>query len=409
MLEKTFVPQKPFPDFKWQWATFAPTESINDPVVLLGVLFRMAKLEGKYNYSSDEFSLEMRKLTEDLKDSVGVKLADRVGSRNVMRNSQQYWKSLNLIPRNTHGLIELTDFGRKVAHHEISQTEFSAAIVMTHQLPNANIQSAEVCKKWEDAGIIIKPLKLILRIAQETTYLTVDELKTIVIPLSGNPQATIQDYVNFIHWYRAGQLDTSLWPNCCERSNDRRMAREFLLFLDYYGYLIKEEGDKDGTHFRLNNNISEEINAILNGVTLDPSIEQAIRVLNASDVISDVERKRVQSVRSRPHQAQFRRDVLTACKRCVITNVTMPEVLEAAHIKPYKYHGEDTISNGFAMRLDIHMLFDTGHLRINSDGVVELSGRARLDYGALIPPQIVVPDFVNRDYLKWRWENYNGM
>lgn len=409
MLEKTFVPQKPFPDFKWQWATFAPTESINDPVVLLGVLFRMAKLEGKYNYSSEEFSLEMRKLTEDLKDSVGVKLADRVGSRNVMRNSQQYWKSLNLIPRNTHGLIELTDFGRKVAHHEISQTEFSAAIVMTHQLPNANIQSAEVCKKWEDAGIIIKPLKLILRIAQETTYLTVDELKTIVIPLSGNPQATIQDYVNFIHWYRAGQLDTSLWPNCCERSNDRRMAREFLLFLDYYGYLIKEEGDKDGTHFRLNNNISEEINAILNGVTLDPSIEQAIRVLNASDVISDVERKRVQSVRSRPHQAQFRRDVLTACKRCVITNVTMPEVLEAAHIKPYKYHGEDTISNGFAMRLDIHMLFDTGHLRINSDGVVELSGRARLDYGALIPPQIVVPDFVNRDYLKWRWENYNGM
>ena len=409
MLEKSFVPRKPFPDFKWQWATFAPTESINDPVVLLGVLFRLAKLEGRYSYSSEEFSLEMRKLTEDLKDSVGVNLADRGGSRNLMRNSQQYWKSLNLIPRNTHGVIELTDFGRKVAHHEISQTEFSAAIVMTHQLPNANIQSEEMCKKWEDAGIVIKPLKLILRIAQETTYLTVDELKTIIIPLSGNPQTTIQDYVNFIHWYRAGQLDTSLWPNCCERSNDRRMAREFLLFLDYYGYMIKEEGNSDGTHFRLNSSISEEINAILNGVTINPSIDQAIRILNASDVISDVERKRMQSVRSRPHQAQFRRDVLMACKRCVITNVTMPEVLEAAHIKPYKYHGEDTISNGFAMRLDIHMLFDTGHLRIDSNGIVELSGRARLDYGALIPPQIVIPDFINRDYLKWRWDNYNGM
>ena len=45
MLDKSFIPQKPFPDFKWQWATFAPTESINDPVVQLGVLFRMEKLE----------------------------------------------------------------------------------------------------------------------------------------------------------------------------------------------------------------------------------------------------------------------------------------------------------------------------------------------------------------------------
>lgn len=409
MLEQSFIPRKPFPDFKWQWTSFAPTESINDPVVLLGVLFRLAKLEGRYSYSSEEFSWEMRKLTEDLKDSVGVNLADRGGSRNLMRNSQQYWKSLNLIPRNTHGMIALTDFGRKVAQHDISQTEFSAVIVLTHQLPNANIQSEEMCKKWEKAGIVIKPLKLILRIAQETAYLTVDELITVIIPLSENPQATIQDYVNFIHWYREGQLDTSLWPNCCERSNDRRMAREFLLFLDYYGYMIKEEGNNDEAHFRLNNNITEEINAILNGITINPSIDQAIRILNATDVISDVERKRVQSVRSRPHQAQFRRDVLTACRRCVITNVTMPEVLEAAHIKPYKYHGEDTIANGFAMRLDIHMLFDTGHLRIDSNGIVELSGRARLDYGAIIPPQIVVPDFINRDYLKWRWENYNGM
>ena len=87
----------------------------------------------------------------------------------------------------------------------------------------------------------------------------------------------------------------------------------------------------------------------------------------------------------------------------------MYEVLEAAHIKPFKYNGEDTISNGFAMRLDIHMLFDTGHLRIDEKGVVELSGRARLDYGSSIPPKIVIPDFINKEFIKWRWENYNGM
>lgn len=409
MLDKTFIPKKPFPDFKWQWATLTPTESINDPVVLLGVLFRLEKLEGKYTFSSDEFTQELQSLSNDIKDSIGVNLAGRGGDRNVMRNSQQYWKSLGLIPKDARGLIQLTDFGRKVARREISQTEFSAVTVMTLQLPNANIQSEETCRQWKEAGVGIKPLKLILSVVRATGYITLWELCSVVIPLSGTPQATVQDYVNFVNWYRAGELDTSHWPDCCEKSNDRRMAREFLLFLDHYGYLIMEEGSREDAHFRFNDSIAEEIDILLSGITTNPTIDQAIRQLNASDVISDVERKRLQAVRTRPHQAQFRRDVLAACKRCVITNVTMPEVLEAAHIKPYKYHGEDTVANGFAMRLDIHTLFDTGHLRISPDGVVELSGRARMDYGALIPPSIVVPNFINRDFLKWRWENYNGM
>lgn len=42
-----YIPTLPFPNFKWKWACYACTEGINDPVVLLGVLFRMAKLEGR--------------------------------------------------------------------------------------------------------------------------------------------------------------------------------------------------------------------------------------------------------------------------------------------------------------------------------------------------------------------------
>ena len=48
------IPKLPFDGFKWKWASLQCTEGINDPVVLLGVLFRMAKLEGQYKYSSDE-------------------------------------------------------------------------------------------------------------------------------------------------------------------------------------------------------------------------------------------------------------------------------------------------------------------------------------------------------------------
>lgn len=61
------------------------------------------------------------------------------------------------------------------------------------------------------------------------------------------------------------------------------------------------------------------------------------------------------------------------------------------------------------MRTDIHTLFDTGHLRISDEGIVELSSRARMDYGASIPPRIVIPNFTNREFLRWRWDNYNGM
>ena len=28
---------------------------------------------------------------------------------------------------------------------------------------------------------------------------------------------------------------------------------------------------------------------------------------------------------------------------------------------------------------------------------------------AAIPPRIVIPDFTDREFLRWRWENYNGL
>lgn len=212
---------------------------------MLGVLFRMRKLEllnKGIKYSSDEFARELIELSKDTEESVGVDLARRTGARNLIRNSGQYWRALNLIvPGGRSGKIELTDFGRRVANRDISQTEFAAITVQTFRLPNPQVQSSEECELWLKHGLIIYPLKLIL-------------------------------------------------------------------------------------------------------------------------------------------EAAFRKAVLQACERCIITNVTMPEVLEAAHIKPFKYKGEDTVANGFAMRTDIHTLFDTGHLRISPEGVIELSSRARMDY-----------------------------
>ena len=422
MLSKSFIPQKPFKQFKWKWASLQCTETLNDPVILLGVLFRMRKLEllnQNLKYSSPEFAKEMLELSQDVSDSIKVNLGGRIGERNLIRNSGQYWRAVGLIPGDRGGRIQLTEFGQKVADREISQTEFAAITIQTFRLPNPQIQSEDECKLWYDAGIILHPLKLLLEIICELTkreqsqgFISPDELVRIIIPLSG-VKADLQDYVNFINWYRNKEISLKNWPNCIEDANDFRIAREYLLFLSNYGYVNTktEARRREEEQYYVNTNIFNEIEEIIHEQPKDKDESQlkTLDLIRASDVTSEVERKRIQSRTTRPNQASFRKEVLKACERCVITNVTMPEILEAAHIKPFKYNGEDTIANGFAMRVDIHTLFDSGHLRISPDGEINLSNRARLDYGATIPPRIVIPIFTNREFLRWRWDNYNGI
>ena len=55
--------------------------------------------------------------------------------------------------------------------------------------------------------------------------------------------------------------------------------------------------------------------------------DSLVEKLKSSDVTSEIERKRVQVTNRRPNQARFRRAVLGEHPRCIITNVTMPEVL----------------------------------------------------------------------------------
>jgi hypothetical protein len=418
MLEKNYMPKLPFPEFKWKWASLQCTESLNDPVILLGVLFRMRKLENMgFKYNSPEFAHEMQKLSNDVKDSIGINLAGRTRDRNLIRNSGQYWRAVGLLEDGDRtGLIRLTNFGRRVADRDISQTEFAAITIQTFKLPNIKIQSDEECRNWLNNGVILYPLRLILNISkklndQGVSFVTTEELIKIVIPLSSNSNVTIDDYANFILWYRAKEITLIGWPDCCSGANDKRIAREYLLFLSNYGYLIKQEGDnRFDEHYYYNDLLDSEIADILEQKTSGQSLIQTADQIKGNKITAEIERKRVESnAKNRPNQAKFRKEVLSACQRCIITNVTMPEVLEAAHIKPFKYHGEDTVANGFAMRIDIHILFDSGHLRISDTGEIDLSTKARMDYGATIPPRIVLPDFTNRDFLKWRWDNYNGV
>lgn len=179
-----------------------------------------------------------------------------------------------------------------------------------------------------------------------------------------------------------------------------------MLFLANYGYVNRIDAPEE--RFVYNRMLDDEIAEIIS-MAAGGGVASLVERLKRSDVGSEIERKRVQSAVSRPNQARFRRAVLGREPRCIITNVTMPEVLEAAHIVPFRYHGEDTAANGFCMRMDIHQLFDSGHLRISVGGEVFLTDRARMDYGALIPPYVRIPPVVNTEFVRWRWDNYNGL
>lgn len=87
-----------------------------------------------------------------------------------------------------------------------------------------------------------------------------------------------------------------------------------------------------------------------------------------------------ENIRRRKRLAQplFRRDVLAAYKgRCALTGSDCAEVLEAAHIQPFRGFSSHHIQNGIALRRDIHRLFDAGLLALEGDGSVVLSGQLR--------------------------------
>jgi hypothetical protein len=64
-------------------------------------------------------------------------------------------------------------------------------------------------------------------------------------------------------------------------------------------------------------------------------------------------------VAGRLGQAKFRHALFKnyGC-RCLITECTVPHVVESAHIRPYKSNGDFTVDNGLPLRSDLHMLFD---------------------------------------------------
>ena len=87
------------------------------------------------------------------------------------------------------------------------------------------------------------------------------------------------------------------------------------------------------------------------------------------------ERKRVvaEQVR-REKQAEFRRALMSAYSgKCAVTGTGVPEVLQAAHIDPYRGRKSQLVSNGLLLRSDIHLLYDSHLITVTpKDNVIRI-------------------------------------
>lgn len=405
------APKKPFPNYKWRWAVLTPTESLNDPPIFLGVL-RVFNKFNHYSPSSIEVMNALALVQQETNSSVDLV---RTQQRNLIRNSGQYWKALGLIEE-TYGKISLSPFGHLLAEGKITPVEFSTTIIKTLELPNKRIIADS--SEWDNVGLKIKPLELILdilvlvseRIGLKEAFITPFELLRIVIPLAGI-KAPLEDFVEAIMQYRTGLLDITLWTDYANSANDKRMAREFLLFLAHYGFCKKENigMGNDNEHYLLASISKEEIAELHQLEVNQIELDKMVKSIRITQIPANIERKRVaREVIERPFQAIFRKNVLNMFNStCMITGVTIKNVLEAAHIKPVEYHGTDSHSNGLCLRSDIHQLFDSNHLRIYPTGKILLSEVANTENNyAHLPSNINIPEFVNKDFLDWRIKYY---
>jgi HNH endonuclease len=406
------TPQKPFETYKWRWFSVAPTEGLLNPPVFLGALRVFARHEGVAP-ADPIIAAELKIVQSETHTSVDLA---RTPDRNLIRNSGQYWKGTGLLVKQS-GTICLTAFGRRVAEGHITPGEFAAIIVQQTVLPNPWTNSPDEIAKWKTANLEIRPLQLILEIIEilgrentESSYLTNKELTQVVIPLAGI-KATSLDIAQKIFLFRAEKLNVSRWPNCVPAANDRRLAREFLLFLSNFGLLeLKADGSNEDQRFYLKELFDVKSAIIpIDASIFEASAEQAIDEIRHSSLPSIIQRQRtLATVSRRSGQDKFRSEILKAYSgSCLLTKVTISNVLEAAHIVPVSYGGSDDNNNGFCLRVDIHRLFDSGNLRIKSTGELLLSevAVASSNY-SFLPSRIAIPSFVNPANLAWREKYY---
>ncbi len=108
----------------------------------------------------------------------------------------------------------------------------------------------------------------------------------------------------------------------------------------------------------------------------------------------DARLRTIRQIVARRGQTGFRAILLEAySRRCAITGCDVPDVLEAAHLRPYRGPDSNNVRNGLLLRADIHTLLDLRLLAIepNSRTVVIADQLTGTHYQHLIGTRLGEP------------------
>jgi hypothetical protein len=116
-------------------------------------------------------------------------------------------------------------------------------------------------------------------------------------------------------------------------------------------------------------------------LVVDPTMEALSEAAELADASGDFDANDVEDARKRAMMAIVRRQGQPAFRKmlleaygdaCAITGCNLPQVLEAAHVHPYKGDHTNVVSNGLLLRADIHTLFDLRLIAIDPDTLTVL-------------------------------------
>lgn len=101
------------------------------------------------------------------------------------------------------------------------------------------------------------------------------------------------------------------------------------------------------------------------GPISEKKVDDAYEPFNPSNLV-DARQKALASLAVRQGQPKFRNELKAAYENtCALTGYSVVEVLEAAHIIPYRGKDTNHVQNGLLLRADIHRLFDMGLIGID--------------------------------------------
>lgn len=115
------------------------------------------------------------------------------------------------------------------------------------------------------------------------------------------------------------------------------------------------------------------------------------------------------SIKQRRGQRTFRDSLLKKNQQCAVTKCVLIDLLEAAHIYPFRNKSHNHISNGILLRADIHTLFDLDLIAIHPTEYTVNLNKALIDseYQAFNRVKVSIAHELSQNALESRWLLFN--